>query len=100
MQLTQPTTRTLEAPGATVSYDVRPGSGGDIPLFLIGSPMGAAGFGCLASRFPDRTIITYDPGHGVAEQAPAEMLTALRAFPAPYRGGQSTAEKPPAAAVR
>ena len=61
MQLTQPTTRTLEAPGATVTYDVRPGSGGDIPLFLIGSPMGAAGFGSLASRFPDRTIITYDP---------------------------------------
>jgi pimeloyl-ACP methyl ester carboxylesterase len=61
MQLTQPTTRTLEAPGATLTYDVRPGSGGGIPLFLIGSPMGAAGFGSLASHFPDRTIITYDP---------------------------------------
>src|SRR4051794_2232732 len=61
MQLTQPTTRTLEAPGATLTYDVRPGSGGEIALFLIGSPMGAAGFGSLASRFPDRTIITYDP---------------------------------------
>jgi pimeloyl-ACP methyl ester carboxylesterase len=61
MALTQPTTRTLEAPGATLTYDVRPGSGSDIPLFLIGSPMGAAGFGSLASHFPDRTIITYDP---------------------------------------
>jgi pimeloyl-ACP methyl ester carboxylesterase len=61
MTLTQPTIRTLEAPGATVTFDVRPGSGGDIPLFLIGSPMGAAGFGSLASHFPDRTIITYDP---------------------------------------
>jgi pimeloyl-ACP methyl ester carboxylesterase len=61
MALTQPTTRTLEAPGATLTYDLRPGSGGDIPLFLIGSPMGAAGFGSLASHFPDRTIITYDP---------------------------------------
>jgi pimeloyl-ACP methyl ester carboxylesterase len=61
MALTQPATRTLEAPGATLIYDVRPGSGGDIPLFLIGSPMGAAGFGSLASHFPDRTIITYDP---------------------------------------
>jgi pimeloyl-ACP methyl ester carboxylesterase len=59
--MTQPTTRTLEAPGATLTYDVRPGSGDDIPLFLIGSPMGAAGFGSLASHFPDRTIITYDP---------------------------------------
>jgi pimeloyl-ACP methyl ester carboxylesterase len=61
MQLTQPMTRTLEAPGANLTYDVRPGSGGDIPLFLLGSPMGAAGFGALASHFPERTIITYDP---------------------------------------
>jgi pimeloyl-ACP methyl ester carboxylesterase len=61
MALTQPTTRTLEATGATLTYDVRPGSGDDIPLFLIGSPMGAAGFDSLASLFPDRTIITYDP---------------------------------------
>ena len=58
---TEPTTRTLEAPGATLTYDVRPGTGGDVPLFLIGSPMGAAGFASLASRFPERTIITYDP---------------------------------------
>jgi pimeloyl-ACP methyl ester carboxylesterase len=61
MALTQPTIHTLEAPGATLTYDVRRGSGADIPLFLIGSPMGAAGFGSLASHFPDRTIITYDP---------------------------------------
>jgi pimeloyl-ACP methyl ester carboxylesterase len=61
MALTQPTTSTLEAPGATLTYDIRPGSGGDIPLFLIGSPMAAAGFGSLASHFPDRTIVTYDP---------------------------------------
>src|SRR5687767_4289930 len=56
------TTRTLHAPGATLTYDVRPGGSPEIPpLFLIGSPMGAAGFASLASRFPDRTIITYDP---------------------------------------
>ena len=61
MHLTEPMTRTLEAPGATLTYDVRPGSGGGIPLFLIGSPMGAAGFGSLAIHFPDRTIVTYDP---------------------------------------
>jgi pimeloyl-ACP methyl ester carboxylesterase len=60
--MTQPTTRTIDAPGATVTYDVRPGtSGDDIPLFLIGSPMGASGFGSLAGHFPERTIITYDP---------------------------------------
>ncbi len=55
------TTQTLGAPGATLTYDVRPGTGSDVPLFLIGSPMGAGGFGTLAGHFPDRTIITYDP---------------------------------------
>lgn len=54
-------TRTLTAPGATITYDVRQGTGADIPLFLIGSPMGAAGFASLQSHFPDRTVITYDP---------------------------------------
>jgi pimeloyl-ACP methyl ester carboxylesterase len=59
---TEPTTRTIEAPGATVTYDVRPGGSPETPpLFLIGSPMGAAGFASLAGHFPDRTIITYDP---------------------------------------
>jgi pimeloyl-ACP methyl ester carboxylesterase len=60
--LTEPTTRTLDAPGATLTYDVRPGGSAETPpLFLIGSPMGAAGFGTLAGHFGDRTIITYDP---------------------------------------
>ena len=59
---TEPTTRTIEAPGATLTYDVRPGGTPETPpLFLIGSPMGAAGFASLAGHFPDRTIITYDP---------------------------------------
>ncbi len=30
-------------------------------LFLIGSPMGAGGFGTLAGHFTDRTVVTYDP---------------------------------------
>jgi pimeloyl-ACP methyl ester carboxylesterase len=55
------TTQTIDAPGATLTYDVRPGTGSDVPLFLIGSPMGAAGFGSLAGHFQDRTVITYDP---------------------------------------
>jgi pimeloyl-ACP methyl ester carboxylesterase len=55
-------TRTVEAPGATLTYDVRPGNGSDpTPLFLLGSPMGASGFGVLGDHFPDRTVITYDP---------------------------------------
>lgn len=62
MTLTEATTRTLEVPGATLAYDVRPGGSSDEPpLFLIGSPMGAAGFTTLASHFPDRTVVTYDP---------------------------------------
>jgi pimeloyl-ACP methyl ester carboxylesterase len=62
MTVTETTSRTLEAPGATLTYDVRQGGSTDeLPLFLIGSPMGAAGFVSLASHFPDRTIVTYDP---------------------------------------
>ncbi len=62
MTLTEATTRTLDAPGATLTYDVRGGGSGDAPpLFLIGSPMGAGGFGSLAGHFPDRTMVTYDP---------------------------------------
>ncbi len=57
-----PLTETLEAPGATLTYDVRPSAGGTEPiLFLIGSPMAAAGFGTLAGHFADRTVVTYDP---------------------------------------
>ena len=31
------------------------------PLFMIGQPMDAGGFTTLASFFPDRTVVTYDP---------------------------------------
>jgi pimeloyl-ACP methyl ester carboxylesterase len=59
---TAPTTHTLDAPGATLTYDVRRNDAStEPPLFLIGSPMGAAGFASFAGHFPDRTIITYDP---------------------------------------
>src|SRR5262245_59029431 len=57
-----PDTRTLEVPGATLTYDIRRNDRTlEPPLFLIGSPMGASGFPTLASHFPDRTVITYDP---------------------------------------
>lgn len=59
---TEMTTHTLDAPGATLTYDVRRNaSRTEPPLVLIGSPMGAAGFGTLAGHFPDRTVVTYDP---------------------------------------
>jgi pimeloyl-ACP methyl ester carboxylesterase len=60
--MTAPTTHTLEVPGGVLTYDVRGSGTGDAPvLFLIGSPMGAAGFGTLAGYFTDRTVVTYDP---------------------------------------
>lgn len=56
------TTHTLDAPGATVTYDVRGNDASDLPpLVIIGSPMGAAGFVTLAGHFADRTVVTYDP---------------------------------------
>jgi pimeloyl-ACP methyl ester carboxylesterase len=61
MTMTQAATRTLEVPGATLTYDVRDGADHAPALFLIGSPMGAAGFGTLAGHFTDRTVMTYDP---------------------------------------
>jgi pimeloyl-ACP methyl ester carboxylesterase len=60
--LTAPTTHTLEVPGVVLTYDVRRNeSSTEPPLVLIGSPMGAAGFGTLAGHFADRTVVTYDP---------------------------------------
>jgi pimeloyl-ACP methyl ester carboxylesterase len=58
----EPTTHTLEAPGATLTYDVRRNDDSTEPILcLIGSPMAAAGFATLIRHFPDRTIATYDP---------------------------------------
>jgi pimeloyl-ACP methyl ester carboxylesterase len=60
--MTEPTTHTLDVPGATLTYDVRRNDATtEPPLMLIGSPMAAAGFGTLAKHFVDRTIVTYDP---------------------------------------
>lgn len=58
-------TSTLDVPGATIAYDVRPAeapaAGGQPILMLVGSPMAASGFAALAERFPERTVVTYDP---------------------------------------
>jgi len=60
--MTEPKTYTLEVPGAVLHYDVRAGDDSTQPvLLIIGSPMGASGFGALAERFADRTVVTYDP---------------------------------------
>lgn len=58
------TTHTLEVGDADIVYDVEgplPTAGGRPPLFMIGQPMDARGFRTLASYFPDRTVVTYDP---------------------------------------
>ena len=58
------TTHVLETPGADITYDVRgplPTADGRPPLLMIGQPMDAGGFATLASHFPDRTVVTYDP---------------------------------------
>jgi hypothetical protein len=58
----EPTTHTLDVPGAVLTYDVRSNESGSEPsLLMFGSPMGAQGFGTLAGRFADRTVVTYDP---------------------------------------
>ena len=73
--MAEPVTRTLDVPGATLAYDVRSGGPGDAPvLLMIGSPMGAAGFGSLAGHFADRTVVTYDP-RGVERSEKADPST-------------------------
>jgi pimeloyl-ACP methyl ester carboxylesterase len=55
---------TLETPEVDLVYDVHgplPTADGRPPLVMIGQPMEAGGFSTLASLFPDRTVVTYDP---------------------------------------
>src|SRR3954453_2841744 len=59
------TTQMLETPEVDLVYDIHgplPTADGRYPpLVMIGQPMDARGFGALASHFPDRTVVTYDP---------------------------------------
>jgi pimeloyl-ACP methyl ester carboxylesterase len=85
--MTEPMTHTLAVPGAVLTYDVRRSDSSNAPvLLLIGSPMGAAGFGTLAGHFTDRTVVTYDPRgversertDGATESTPEEHADDLR----------------------
>ena len=69
--MTEPTTHSLQVPGATITYDVRATDSPAPVLLLIGWPMGAGGFVTLASHFPDRTVVTYDP-RGVERSTKAD----------------------------
>src|SRR5256885_11610371 len=58
------TTYMLENAEVDLAYDVHgplPTADGRPPLVMIGQPMAASGFDTLASHFPDRTVVTYDP---------------------------------------
>ncbi len=71
-------TRTVDAPGAVLTYDVHePAIPGERrPLFILGSPMAASGFTDLVSAFADRTVITYDPrGAERSELSPEGTVT-------------------------
>jgi pimeloyl-ACP methyl ester carboxylesterase len=76
--LTEPTTHILDVPGATLTYDIHAPETqtSKRPLFIFGSPMGAAGFEQLVGHIRDRTIITYDPrGMGRSTREAGSKLT-------------------------
>jgi pimeloyl-ACP methyl ester carboxylesterase len=70
------TTDALELPGATLAYDIRTAEAesGAPALLMIASPMDASGFTTLATYFPDRTVVTYDP-RGVSRSQRADGAT-------------------------
>ncbi|HEU4330417.1 MAG TPA: alpha/beta hydrolase [Lapillicoccus sp.] len=78
-------TRTLETPDVDLVYDVTgplPTADGQPPLLMAGHPMAAEGFVTLASYFPDRTIVTYDPrgvGRSVRKDGRTERSPELHA---------------------
>ncbi|AYF74511.1 alpha/beta hydrolase [Nocardia yunnanensis] len=59
------TAHVLHIPDVDLAYDLLGPAPADSaphrPLLMIGQPMTAAGFATLASYFPDRTVVTYDP---------------------------------------
>lgn len=92
-------TKTLTRPDAQITYDIDgplPPVEGQRALLMIGQPMDASGFATLASLFPERTVVRYDPrglgrstrSDGTRNQEPAvqaadvhELVEALGAGP-------------------
>lgn len=78
-------THTLDTAGVAIVYDVQgplPTAGGRPPLFMIGQPMDASGFRTLASYFPDRTVVTYDPrglGRSVRKDGRVDQVPTIQA---------------------
>jgi pimeloyl-ACP methyl ester carboxylesterase len=79
------TAHKLETAEADIVYDVRgplPTADGRPPLLMIGQPMDASGFRTLASHFPDRTVVTYDPrglGRSVRKDGQVEHSPTVQA---------------------
>lgn len=67
------TTRTLAVADAEIVHHVHgplPPAAGAPVLLMIGQPMTSGGFAELAARFPERTVVTYDPrGLGASSRA-------------------------------
>jgi pimeloyl-ACP methyl ester carboxylesterase len=79
------TTHTLQTAEADIVYDVHgplPTAEGRPPLFMIAQPMDASGFAALASHFPDRTVVTYDPrglGRSIRKDGGVDNLPTVQA---------------------
>jgi pimeloyl-ACP methyl ester carboxylesterase len=78
-------TYTLETAEVDIVYDVEgpiPTADGLPPLLMIGQPMDASGFRTLASYFPDRTVVTYDPrgiGRSVRKDGQIDNVPSVQA---------------------
>ena len=78
-------THTVETADADIVYDVHgplPTADGRPPLLMIGQPMDAGGFRTLASHFPERTVITYDPrglGRSVRKDGRVDSVPTVQA---------------------
>jgi pimeloyl-ACP methyl ester carboxylesterase len=78
-------TYTVERGEADIVYDVEgplPTTGRPPALLMIGQPMDASGFRTLASYFPDRTVITYDPrglGRSVRKDGRVDNVPSVQA---------------------
>ncbi|WP_410618152.1 alpha/beta fold hydrolase [Amycolatopsis sp. cmx-8-4] len=79
------TTHTLETADADLVFDVHgpaPADSAQPPLFMVGQPMAADGFATLASFFPERTVVTYDPrgiGRSVRKDGRVELEPEVQA---------------------
>ena len=79
------TMRRLQTAEVDIVYDVHgplPTADGRPPLVMIGQPIGRHRLRALASYFPDRTVVTYDPrglGRSVRKDGRVDHLPSIQA---------------------